>query len=172
MAIQPPSSVNGCIKHLDTLSLSLCVLVLSRVICLIFWLLMVLLYLSVCVSIYVVHYFIAFWIHSMTTVKFHHMSCVNTYHQTLFIQSECFVQPFTDEGGCIVTETSELLSWRSWLIYLATQDSTNISACVLWDVFGHIECAWMLSKSTYCEHKSYFHLWRHRCPSVCGLWSS
>ena len=26
-----------------------------------------------------------------------------------FIQSECFVQPFTNEGGCIVTETTELL---------------------------------------------------------------
>ena len=24
------------------------------------------------------------------------------------VQSECFVQPFTDEGGYIVTETSEL----------------------------------------------------------------
>ena len=31
---------------------------------------------------------------------------------SLFIQSECFVQPFTDEGGCIVTETSDQINQK------------------------------------------------------------
>ena len=47
------------------------------------------------------------------------------------------VAAVTVEGGCIVIETSELL-WKcglvrtkeSWLIYLATQDSTNKSTTV------------------------------------------
>ena len=43
---------------------------------------------------------------------------------------------FTDEGGCIVTKTSEWLhTKRSWLIYLATQDSTNeckLCICASW----------------------------------------
>ena len=52
--------------------------------------------------------FLIIFIHSITTVTFHHMSTPAGHH-TLLIQSECFVQPFTDEGGCIVTKTSELL---------------------------------------------------------------
>ena len=34
---------------------------------------------------------------------------------SFFIQSECFVQPFTDEGGCILTETPEFYceTWAS-----------------------------------------------------------
>ena len=39
-----------------------------------------------------------------------HLYChANICYRILFIQSECFVQPFTNEGGCIVTETSDLL---------------------------------------------------------------
>ena len=30
-----------------------------------------------------------------------------------FLQSQCFVQPFTDEGGCVVTETS-VNSCKTW----------------------------------------------------------
>ena len=49
--------------------MSLRALVLSRVICLIFWLLIfILLYCSVCVSIYVFHYFIAFYIFIYTFI--------------------------------------------------------------------------------------------------------
>ena len=65
-----------------------------------------------------------------------HAACIyaHTCHHTLFIQPECFVQRFTGEGGCMVTKTFELL-WRrglvctngSWLIYLATQDSTKVN---------------------------------------------
>ena len=44
----------------------------------------------------------------MVNVYVYEQAIVNC-HYTLFIQSECFVQPFTNEGGCIVTETSELL---------------------------------------------------------------
>ena len=76
-----------------------------------FWrLIFILLYCSACVYIYTIcSYFIPIvclvnYIHRLL----HHCH-VNTCHHTLCIQSECFVQPFTDEGGYILTETSELL---------------------------------------------------------------
>ncbi len=68
-------------------------------------------YCSVCVSIHVVRYFTALliiFIHSITTVTFPYMSTPVT---TLYFYSLSilYIQLFTDEGCCIVTEMSELL---------------------------------------------------------------
>ena len=88
----------------------MCAMVLSRVICIICMLLIFILpYCSACVSIHVFHSHLYILLPFNYIYTFHHHCHVNTCNHTLFIQSECFVQPFTDEDGCIVTEMSGLL---------------------------------------------------------------
>ena len=91
------------------MGMCLCALVLSRVI---LALKFIVLYCIACISIIIAMYSI----HSCICIfyclfnyihTFHHHCHVNTCYHTIFIQYECFVKPFPNEGGCIVTKTPE-----------------------------------------------------------------
>ena len=128
----PPGLIGMC----------LCALVLNRVICLIFWfLIVILLYCSVCVSIYVVHYLIAFLIISLIALtSFHHHRHipphVNTCHHTLpyslkkfviliFVGEKIFIQVYSNPDEFPVS----LISGHLTNIRQVRQEAMKFSVC-------------------------------------------